>query len=235
MWIDDQILERSAENYALRIWRPENSVVILGSGNKADLECNLNHCQKDQIEILKRYGGGGTVLLHSGCAIISFGCWVRYHYKNDLYFDKMNSAVINCLQSRWPSLRHLTQEGISDIAYNHQKICGTSLFRSRNYLLYQASILVEDRIDFINRYLSHPTKEPEYRQGKSHSEFLTNLQKIDNSITISDTVIQLESSLISEIFSALDGELIESQSMQVPHILNKIHRHKNNTQTNKTT
>jgi lipoate---protein ligase len=76
-------------------------VVVLGSSNQPDVEVQVNNCQRDGIPILKRYGGGGTVLLYDGCVIVSLGLWVRQHYQNKLYFECLNQAVIEALGRRW--------------------------------------------------------------------------------------------------------------------------------------
>ena len=61
-------------------------MVVLGNSNKSEKECYQESCEADGVPVLKRYGGGGTVVLHDGCLVVSFGFWVRDYFENDYYF-----------------------------------------------------------------------------------------------------------------------------------------------------
>ena len=133
---------------------------------------------KNGIPVLRRSGGGGTVLLHPDCIIVGLGIWVKDFYKNDFYFRCINDAIMDSLALIDNKFFDLYQDGISDIAYKEKKIAGTSLFRSRNYLLYQASILFKTDVGTIEKALPHPSREPNYRKNKSHREFLIGLSDL---------------------------------------------------------
>src|SRR5687768_7349763 len=94
MWIDDQVLKESHLDLCLKSWIPSEPVVVLGRSNKRRTEANRDRCEQDGIPILKRLGGGGTVILHDECLVVSCGLWVRDYYKNDLYFRNLNQALI---------------------------------------------------------------------------------------------------------------------------------------------
>ncbi len=206
MWIDDDILRRCQERIAYRCWVPAEPAVVLGSSNQAVLEVNTEHCTRDGVPILKRYGGGGTVLLHSGCLVLSLGMWVAQAFQNKLYFDLLNGTVIDCLAKHWPALQGLGQNGLSDISFGPLKVGGTSLFRSRNYLLYQASVLVDCRIDLIETYLGHPTKEPDYRRQRSHRDFLVGLADLVPGLTAGDCTAAVESALLATLANRFGTE-----------------------------
>ena len=208
MWIDDDILVRCADSLAMSIWIPEQAVVVLGSSNQPDIEAELDACAKDGVPVLKRYGGGGTVLLYEGCAIVSLGVWVKQHYQNKLYFDRLNQAVIDALGLKWPKLNALGQRGLSDITYGDLKVAGTSLFRSRNYLLYQASLLVDLRPELMSQYLKHPSREPDYRAGRSHKDFLIGLSSIEQGLTSEQCSEQLTTFLPHSVRKTLGDELV---------------------------
>jgi len=42
-------------------------------------------------------------------------------------------------------------------------------------LYYSASLLVNAQLSLVERYLRHPPREPKYRDGRSHLEFVANL------------------------------------------------------------
>jgi lipoate-protein ligase A len=220
MWIDDQVLKACARPLATEVWIPDAPMVVLGRGNKVEKEVNVRACVEDGIPILKRLGGGGTVLLHSGCLIVSLGLWVKEFYANDRYFRLLNQSVIDCLNQELPQLS-FDQRGHSDIVHGQLKIAGTSLFRSRNYLMYQASILVDMQIDWIEKYLAHPSLEPDYRKGRSHRDFLTDLgalgqKDVKRWQTIFDEQLP---AFVDRNFAA---EKIAPQVTQIPHVLSRV-------------
>lgn len=182
MWIDDEILQNMAEDLFIRCWIPDRSCVVLGAANDPSMEVDMESCRDDGVAVLRRYGGGGTVVLHEGCLVIGIGVWVKNPYNNSEYFRILNQSIIECLQAFDQIFGILEQRGISDICFKDKKIAGTSMFRSKQYLLYQASLLVDLKIERIERYLRHPSKEPEYRKFRKHGDFLIGVQDILHSL-----------------------------------------------------
>lgn len=221
MWIDDQLLTRCHEDLALSIWVPRSPIVVLGSSNKPEQEADTQACERDGIAILRRYGGGGTVLLHSGCVVVSIGAWVRHAYQNKLYFDLFNRTIIMALEQLWPEIKGLSQRGLSDIALGERKVAGTSLFRSRNYALYQASLLVDLQLPSIDLYLRHPSREPDYRGGRSHAEFLMGLSEIVEGLTAETVALGFEVEVERVLQRIGKDEMMGAQPDQFAHLLQR--------------
>lgn len=220
MWIDDQVLKECHQDLCLKHWIPTEAVVVLGRSNKRATEANRERCEADGVAILKRLGGGGTVILHEQCLVVSCGIWVKDYYKNDLYFRKLNQAVIDVFQTQLPG-SDFKQRGYSDIVLGDKKLVGTSLFRSRNYLLYQASILVDTRVDLMEAYLRHPSHEPEYRKSRSHRDFVMGLSEL-NALTADDWLSVFEQELEAKLRHTMGGEWLASQETQVAHVKSRI-------------
>lgn len=232
MWIDDEVLMRFRESLAINVFVPKTPLVVLGSGNKLDLEVDESFCSRFEIPMTRRYGGGGTVVLYPGCVVITVGAWMNDSFSNTLYFKVLNQAVIDALAVTWPRLGSLSQAGISDIVMGEKKVAGTSLFRSRHYLLYQASLLVNIDRDLVGGCLKHPTKEPDYRKGRSHESFLTSLEEIEPAAkNPEDVAAQLSMHLgpslgqysrehlrdpIPEEFRSLEERLARSEQLPAP-------------------
>lgn len=221
MWIDDQILKNCSRDVETQVFIPKETLLVLGNGNDAEKEAHLERCKQDGVSVLKRYGGGGAVVLHTGCLVVSAGLWVKDYFRNDFYFCQLNKALIAALASFHPSLSFVYQDGISDLCYEGKKIAGTSLFRSRNYLLYQASILYNSKIELIERYLKHPTKEPEYRQKKSHRDFIKGLFEILQGGSLEELRDSTAKYFPQNIHEKLSDELIQSQENQRKHLFGK--------------
>lgn len=220
MWIDDQVLAESHLDLCLKSWIPTEPVVVLGRSNKRGTEANRPRCEADGVAILKRLGGGGTVILHEQCLIVSCGVWVKDYYKNDLYFRHLNQALINVFGLHIGG-SVFSQRGYSDIVAGDKKLVGTSLFRSRNFLLFQASILIDPRIDLMETYLQHPSLEPDYRQGRSHRDFVMGLADFTK-LSPQQWLAIFEAELAAAIRSTMGEELIPAVATQVPHLLSRI-------------
>lgn len=223
MWIDELLFEKAERDLACEVWVPLDPLVVLGKSNDPSLECNEEICAQLAIPILKRAGGGGTVVLHNGCVVISIGAWMKNPFKNDFYFQLINRVVANILMDSY-QLPEITQRGISDLAIGDRKIAGTSLFRSKGYLLYQASVLVNTRIELIEKCLRHPTKEPDYRQGKSHRAFIAGLNDFNPELTPQKILQLFQQKLTQSIRDCLGDELVTTDENHLKWILKRIAR-----------
>lgn len=222
MWIDDQILSKSQEQQTIRVFRPDTILVVAGSGNVIDTEINRDNCQSDHIAIVRRRGGGGAVVLYPGSLVISIGAWVRHQYQNKKYFDLINQAIITALETHGYNGPELGLAGLSDISQDSLKIAGTSMFRSGNYLLYQGSLLLEDQKNYFSRYLHHPSREPDYRNGKSHKEFAGSLAALDPVFVEKFSTVEFSRSLETQLVIALENELIAPEPQQIKRVKARI-------------
>ena len=56
-----------------------------------------------------------------------------------------------------------------------KKILGSSLYRRKDLIIYQGSLLVNPDLSLMKRYLKQPRKQPAYRKDRSHEDFVTSL------------------------------------------------------------
>ena len=139
MWIDDHLLDQSHQDLSYHCFVPRDPVVVMARSNpKAD--CHWDYCQSHGIEVLRRLGGGGAVVLYPGCVVISAGLWVDRPFDNPYFFHCFNATIIELFEQHFP-ITELYEDGISDLVFAGKKWAGSSLFRSKNYLLYQGSLL----------------------------------------------------------------------------------------------
>jgi lipoate-protein ligase A len=66
-------------------------------------------------------------------------------------------------------------EGISDLTINGRKFSGNSQYRKSSCVLVHGTFLLNFDPELIERYLAAPAKQPAYRGGRSHVQFVTNL------------------------------------------------------------
>jgi lipoate-protein ligase A len=115
------------------------------------------------------------VILGPGQVVLALVTSVESPYKNREYAAQINTWLVDSLALL--GVTGVSPEGISDLAIRGKKIVGTSLYRTRLVLFYQASLLVSNDIAVFTRYLAMPAKVPEYRAGRSHEEFCTTIAR----------------------------------------------------------
>lgn len=197
IYLDEDLIERvrGGVPWSYRLWEPEQVVVVLGRSNKAAVEVYEQRCQDDDIPILRRRGGGGTVVLSPGIIVISLVKHVQRQFFFQEYFRQINSLIIEALQRL--GIQNLSQQGHSDICLQERKILGSSMYGSKNLIFYTASLMVANDLGLIDRYLRHPSQEPDYRRGRSHQEFLTTINYAYPDISIQNVKTSLDTFLLS--------------------------------------
>lgn len=173
----EDVLDAPEDGFAQRVWIPQTPVLVLGNSQSPDIELNIANVLRDGIPVYQRKGGGGAVLLAPGCVCLA----VRFPKRSDWgihdYFAAGNGMLAHAV-AECAGLRAVSR-GISDLAVStgngERKISGSSLYMPRHGVLYLASLLVSARVDAWDRYLKHPSREPDYRAGRGHHAFVVNV------------------------------------------------------------
>ena len=158
-----------------RIYEPQSVCIVLGAGRKNRGDLLDANVRADSVPVLIRRGGGGTVVLSPGMIVVALVAEAFSPYHNKEYARTINSWISAALIEH--GVGPVEHRGISDLTLNEMKILGTSIFRRRSLLFYQASLLVNNDLALFARYLSVPTTAPDYRAGRGHNSFCTNLSR----------------------------------------------------------
>ena len=157
----------------VRVYRLWDTVVVLGAGSRPERELELDACRDDKIPVLKRRGGGCSVVIDPGNVIVSVVATGQPFGNQRGHFNKLTGWLIDGLaEIGLPGIKHA---GICDLACGERKVGGACLYRSRDLLYYTASLLVDPEVDAVTRYLKHPPREPDYRAGRAHNAFMGSL------------------------------------------------------------
>lgn len=155
------------------VWQPEESVIVLGQSNSIESSLYSDAVTADGLRVTKRPSGGETVILTPSTVAFTIAKRFPVMIQFRDYFRMVNSAVVAGLEELGVS--RLGSKGISDITIDNRKILGSSMRKVHDKLVYHAVLnLGQDPVIF-GRYLRHPRREPDYRDGRSHSEFVTSM------------------------------------------------------------
>jgi lipoate-protein ligase A len=150
---------------------------VLGAGRRAEEDVLEAQAAADGVPVLRRRGGGGTVVLSPRQAVLALVTEVSSPFRNREYFQAINGWVREALAELGVPAGLIQDRGISDLAMEERKILGTSLYRRRRILFYQGSLLVDNDLALFDLYLRFPSRVPDYRRGRGHGEFCTTLAR----------------------------------------------------------
>ena len=166
-----------------RIYPFDHCAVVAGRGSRLDRELNLDRIRQDGIALYRRRGGGCAVYLDPGNLIVSIAFSARGFGNVSSLFNAAGSRLIQGLERA--GIRGIYQDGISDLVVKGRKIGGSCFYRSRDMAYYSAALLVSPDLEAMDAYLPHPPREPEYRRGRSHGEFVAGLDEFFPSLGVS--------------------------------------------------
>ena len=156
----------------LRFWESDRHFVVLGPSCRPIDDVDVAACEQNDVPVLRRASGGGTVLQGPGClsyALVLPLTWdprlANIHSTNQFILERMATAL-----HRWEPATVF--QGVSDLAIGGRKVSGNAQRRKRNALLFHGTILYAMESDLIARYLKHPARQPEYRNDRPHEAFL---------------------------------------------------------------
>jgi lipoate-protein ligase A len=176
--LDEALLLAAEEGTAgevLRLWEAPGYAVVVGAGGSLVIDVNTAACEADGVPVLRRASGGGTVVLGPGC--LCFTVVIRTDRAPGLDLIQPSARYVlgrvsNALQSVVPDV---TLEGTSDLAVNGAKFSGNAQQRKRRFFLHHGTLLAGFDLARVSRYLNPPERQPDYRRGRPHAEFVTNL------------------------------------------------------------
>lgn len=164
------------ESAAVRIWQPRKPFVVLGRSSPADSEVDFDACQRDDIWVGRRVSGGQTVVTGTGC--LMYAIVLSYQAYPELrLLDHAHQFVMTRMQKVSASLGISTNvSGVSDLTLAGKKVSGNSMRCLKDRFLYHGTMICQNfDLAMVSKYLNRPVREPDYRAGRSHEDFLTRL------------------------------------------------------------
>jgi lipoate---protein ligase len=176
--------EKHGGNGILRFWQSPETFVVVGYANKIQAEVDVASCDADKIPIFRRCSGGGTVLQGAGC--LNYALILKITENSPLseisstnkYIMDRNREAIQSIAGESLSIR---VQGHTDLAAAQssssvfRKFSGNSQRRHKAFLLFHGTFLLNFNVELIEKYLTFPSRQPDYRADRSHGQFLMKL------------------------------------------------------------
>ena len=169
---DIKLFEDNDERFL--IWIPDTTYIVLGASNQPEESLIVENVRRDNITVLKRPSGGQAVVLTPNNLVISVVFTGKKILQPKEVFRNINLLIISALKKE--GINGLSLMGISDIAISEKKILGSTIYKNKDKLLYHAVLNLGEPASTFEKYLKHPVKEPDYRNGRKHIDFVSSLK-----------------------------------------------------------
>lgn len=177
--LDEALLDHCDEpalhGGVLRLWELPRMAVVMGRGSPRSQEVNLERCATLQMEVVRRSSGGLGIVTGPGClmysVVLSYAEFPELR-QLDAVHDFVLDRIVSALSEE---TTEVSRQGTSDLVWQGKKFSGNSLRCKKNGVLYHGTLLYDFPLSLVSELLHHPPREPEYRQKRSHDEFITNL------------------------------------------------------------
>lgn len=176
--LDEALLVAAEERGAggsLRIWEPDHVAVVLGASCRRAEDVWIEVCRAEGIPLARRSSGGGTVVVGPGTlnvTVVLAADAAPGLGAVDLAHAYVLDRLARSIRARGPAVEVL---GLGDLTLDGRKFSGSAQRRLRGHFLVHASILYAFPLDRISRYTKAPSRQPAYRAGRSHEDFVVNV------------------------------------------------------------
>jgi len=163
--IEEQLLRTSNENYCL-LNAGTKPAVVMGISSKAEEMLQPSFFEQTEIALIKRYSGGGTVIVDEMTLFFSLIC-NKSDWDCAPYPEPIMRSIEPLLQHALPSLR-LHQ---NDFVIGERKCAGNAQMITKDRFVHHICFLWDYKKERMD-YLKMPSRQPDYRGKRAHSDFL---------------------------------------------------------------
>ncbi|MCA9174861.1 MAG: lipoate--protein ligase family protein [Planctomycetales bacterium] len=217
--LDEALLERveaGEQDELLRVWEAPRTMVVIGRSSKIAEEVRLDYCRRHGIAVLRRCSGGAAVVAGPGC--LMYAVILRHDRRPNLrMINRAHEYVMSRVaQAARRFSADVTVAGISDLAVGPQqrKFSGNSLRCKRDSFLYHGTILYDFPLELIVNCLDFAPRQPQYRAGRSHDEFVANLSADPLELTRALKEVWQVEGQVESLPEAMVRQLVEQQYTQ---------------------
>ena len=208
-------------------WEATQPVVIVGRSTRTADDVILDACAADGVPVLRRFSGGGTVVLGPGC--LNYAVAVPLVSQPGLAdvvgsFRLLLGRIVAAL-----AVPGLAIEGRTDLTFDGRKVSGNAQRRGRRALLQHGTLLYDFDPALASRYLKEPARRPAYRDDRGHAAFMGNLRLDRERVRAgleaawADLAVPAASPVNAPTSNSPRGELFESWELEIGSSRSRMH------------
>lgn len=146
--------------------------IVMGISGKPDLLLDKPKIIRDNIPVIKRFSGGGTVVVDPSTLFVSF-IFQKETHNFPLFPEPIYRWSEDFYKKAWKHPEFTFRE--NDYVLGNTKCGGNAQYIRKNRFLHHTTFLW-DYSPSAMEYLLLPPKSPPYRKDRPHSEFLCKLK-----------------------------------------------------------
>ena len=152
---DDALSQARKENKiqnTFHFYRRDPAAVSVGRSRKIQEDVDVNECSKNNVKIVRRTTGGGTIFTDKECLIYS----IVFNSK-DAELQSSQEIFENICNSIVITLKRFDIDAVykppNDILFNGKKISGSAQIKKDDIVLIHGTILVDTDLELMNKVL----------------------------------------------------------------------------------
>ncbi len=167
LYLEEDFLREDLRNFCLCNEGSPPSIVM-GISGKSEQLLHIETVQKHQYPVIRRFSGGGTVIVDENTLFVTFIC-NKIDFPFPAYPEKILQWAGDFYQRILPIPGFHLKE--NDFVIGDKKCGGNALYIKKDRWLLHTSFLWDFSPKNMET-LRHPPKTPSYRQGRPHTDFL---------------------------------------------------------------
>ncbi|QVL57686.1 MAG: lipoate--protein ligase family protein [Simkaniaceae bacterium] len=209
--IEEALLRLNNENWCI-INEGSPPTIVMGISGKTEELVNHEKLEAAPIPLIKRYSGGGTVIVDSNTLFVSFIFQKEIHD-----FPCFPEPILRWSEGFYKQALSIPDFRLreNDYVIGDLKCGGNAQYIKKDRFVHHTTFLW-DFEDSAMDYLLHPKKTPTYRKERSHTDFLCKLKGF----------LPSKNYFVSQVIDTFSNDFIINETSLNPLIplLNQPHR-----------
>ena len=168
--LERYLFEVSQNDLLLFLWS-NNPCIVMGRNQNIYDEVNLKYCQKEGIQIARRYSGGGSVYQDLGNLNYTFIA------REDYQIEKLNKILVDTFKKLELEVYF---NGRNDLLCQDKKFSGLAYCYDFNHLMYHGTCMIDVDKDKLTKALIPHDYKLKSHSVSSYKSRVINLKEIKN-------------------------------------------------------
>ncbi|OGN64293.1 MAG: hypothetical protein A3E80_05535 [Chlamydiae bacterium RIFCSPHIGHO2_12_FULL_49_9] len=191
--LEEALLRSSDKNFCI-INRGSARAVVMGISGQPENLLNLSRLKRDRIPVIRRFSGGGTVIVDQDTLFITF-----IFGKKELEVSPFPEPILRWSADLYASSWNIPEFHLreNDYCIERKKCGGNAQYIRKDRWLHHTSFLWDYQQSNMD-YLLLPAKRPAYRENRDHKDFLCRLK--DHASSSDELLSKLKTELVKRFY-----------------------------------
>lgn len=206
--LEEALLRASQDSWCL-VNMGSPPAIVMGISGRPEKLVHLEKVRADKIPLIKRFSGGGTVYIDEKTLFVTLICNQKEHS-----FPPQPAPIMKWTESLYAPLFPGFSLRENDYVFGEHKFGGNAQYIQKGRWLHHTSFLW-DFSPAGMEYLRLPEKRPQYRQDRSHTDFLRPLLPLfpEKQLLLEATITHLKQALSARLTPLQEAQAI----LRLPH------------------